>query len=48
MGKTLKGAPATQVKKTVDGLATGIDDYLGKPIRVEELVAALGKCQPAF
>ena len=27
-------------------LAAGMDDYLTKPIRVEELVAALGQCQP--
>jgi signal transduction histidine kinase/DNA-binding response OmpR family regulator/HPt (histidine-containing phosphotransfer) domain-containing protein len=27
-------------------LAAGMDDYLGKPIRVEELVAALNRCQP--
>ncbi len=24
----------------------GMDDYLTKPIQVEELVKALGKCQP--
>ncbi|MEK7323660.1 MAG: response regulator [Chloroflexota bacterium] len=27
-------------------LAAGMDDYLTKPIRVEELVAALSQCQP--
>jgi CheY-like chemotaxis protein/HPt (histidine-containing phosphotransfer) domain-containing protein len=27
-------------------LAAGMDDYLGKPIRVGELVAALNRCQP--
>jgi CheY-like chemotaxis protein len=27
-------------------LAAGMDDYLAKPIRVEELVAALSRCQP--
>jgi CheY-like chemotaxis protein/anti-sigma regulatory factor (Ser/Thr protein kinase) len=27
-------------------LSAGMNDYLGKPIRVEELVAALNKCQP--
>jgi CheY-like chemotaxis protein len=27
-------------------LAAGMDDYLAKPIRVEELVAALNRCQP--
>jgi signal transduction histidine kinase/CheY-like chemotaxis protein len=27
-------------------LAAGMDDYIGKPIRVEELVRALTKCQP--
>jgi PAS domain S-box-containing protein len=27
-------------------LAAGMDDYVSKPIRVEELVGALGKCQP--
>jgi CheY-like chemotaxis protein len=27
-------------------LAAGMDDYIGKPMRVEELVEALSKCQP--
>jgi CheY-like chemotaxis protein len=27
-------------------LAAGMDDYLAKPIRVEELVAALSRCRP--
>ena len=27
-------------------LEAGMDDYLSKPIRVEELVAALGSCRP--
>jgi CheY-like chemotaxis protein len=27
-------------------LAAGMDDYISKPIRVEELVSALMKCQP--
>jgi CheY-like chemotaxis protein len=27
-------------------VAAGMDDYVAKPIRVEELVAALGRCQP--
>jgi CheY-like chemotaxis protein len=27
-------------------LSAGMDDYVGKPIRVEELVGALGKCRP--
>jgi len=27
-------------------LAAGMDDYVSKPIRPEELVAALGKAQP--
>ena len=27
-------------------LAAGMDDYLSKPIRVEELVVTLGLCQP--
>jgi CheY-like chemotaxis protein len=27
-------------------LAAGMDDYVGKPVRVEELVEALGRCQP--
>jgi CheY-like chemotaxis protein/HPt (histidine-containing phosphotransfer) domain-containing protein len=27
-------------------LAAGMDDYVGKPIRVEELVSALSKCRP--
>jgi CheY-like chemotaxis protein len=27
-------------------LAAGMDDYIGKPIRVEELVASLHKCRP--
>jgi GAF domain-containing protein/CheY-like chemotaxis protein len=27
-------------------LAAGMDDYLSKPIRVQELVSALSKCQP--
>jgi CheY-like chemotaxis protein len=26
--------------------AAGMDDYISKPIRVEDLVAALSKCQP--
>jgi PAS domain S-box-containing protein len=26
--------------------AAGMDDYVAKPVRVEELVAALGRCQP--
>jgi HPt (histidine-containing phosphotransfer) domain-containing protein len=26
--------------------AAGMDDYVAKPIRVEELVAALGRCRP--
>jgi CheY-like chemotaxis protein len=28
-------------------LAAGMDDYVSKPIRVEELVQALSRCQPA-
>ena len=28
-------------------LEAGMDDYISKPIRVEQLVAALGKCQPS-
>jgi CheY-like chemotaxis protein len=28
-------------------LAAGMDDYLAKPIRVDELVGALTRCQPA-
>ena len=27
-------------------LAAGMDDYISKPIQVEELIGALGKCQP--
>ncbi|MDH4137667.1 MAG: response regulator, partial [Anaerolineae bacterium] len=27
-------------------LAAGMDDYIGKPVRVEELVSALRKCRP--
>jgi CheY-like chemotaxis protein len=27
-------------------LEAGMDDYLSKPIRVDELVAALNRCQP--
>ena len=27
-------------------LAAGMDDYLSKPIRVEELIRALGQCRP--
>jgi CheY-like chemotaxis protein len=27
-------------------LAAGMDDYVGKPVQVEELVSALSKCQP--
>jgi CheY-like chemotaxis protein len=27
-------------------LAAGMDDYISKPIRVEELVGALNKCCP--
>jgi CheY-like chemotaxis protein len=27
-------------------LAAGMDDYVSKPIRVEELVSALRKCRP--
>jgi CheY-like chemotaxis protein len=27
-------------------LEAGMDDYLSKPIRVEELLAALARCQP--
>ena len=27
-------------------LAAGMDDYVAKPIRVEELMAALGRCRP--
>jgi CheY-like chemotaxis protein len=27
-------------------LAAGMDDYISKPIRVEELVAALSRCHP--
>ncbi len=27
-------------------MAAGMDDYVAKPIRVEELVAALGRCRP--
>ncbi len=26
--------------------AAGMDDYVGKPIRVEELMSALSRCQP--
>jgi HPt (histidine-containing phosphotransfer) domain-containing protein len=29
-----------------DCQAAGMDDYVGKPIRVEELVAALNRCSP--
>jgi CheY-like chemotaxis protein len=28
-------------------LAAGMDDYVSKPIRVEELVRALARCQPS-
>jgi CheY-like chemotaxis protein len=28
-------------------LEAGMDDYVSKPIRVEELVQALARCQPA-
>lgn len=27
-------------------LAAGMDDYVSKPIRVEELVQALARCRP--
>jgi CheY-like chemotaxis protein len=27
-------------------LAAGMDDYVSKPIRVDELVQALARCQP--
>jgi CheY-like chemotaxis protein len=27
-------------------LEAGMDDYVSKPVRVEELVAALNRCQP--
>jgi len=27
-------------------LAAGMDDYVSKPIRVDELVQALSRCQP--
>ena len=27
-------------------LAAGMDDYVAKPIRIEELIAALGRCRP--
>jgi signal transduction histidine kinase/DNA-binding response OmpR family regulator/HPt (histidine-containing phosphotransfer) domain-containing protein/HAMP domain-containing protein len=29
-------------------LAAGMDDYVGKPVQVEELVRALSKCQPRY
>jgi CheY-like chemotaxis protein len=28
-------------------LEAGMDDYLAKPIRVEELISALLRCQPS-
>ena len=28
-------------------ITAGMDDYLGKPVRVEELIAVLSKCRPA-